>query len=295
MPAELTFAVPFYRGQQFLRGAVGSALRQTCAAWRLIVVDDAGPEPGTEELVRGFGDRRVSYVRNPSNLGMAANWNRCLDLADTGLVTLLHADDELRPEYAERALAAAARDPGAAAYFCGADIIGPDGRAAFSLADAVKWFLWPHRRRPSVVAGRRALEALCLGNFLMCPTACYRKSVLGGRRFDARWRFVLDLEFFTRLLMDGEHFVLDPRRSYAYRRHPGNATEAYTASSVRFDEEVALYELLARSLQRRGWEKAAWRARARVFVRLNAAHRFVGDVWHGQLARAASRLRVLCE
>ena len=45
-------------------------------------------------------DPRVECLANPSNLGMVANWNACLDAARTPLVTLLHADDALEPAYA---------------------------------------------------------------------------------------------------------------------------------------------------------------------------------------------------
>jgi hypothetical protein len=46
-------------------------------------------------------DARISYVRNPTNLGIAGNWNRCLELAETALFTLHHADDRLNARYAE--------------------------------------------------------------------------------------------------------------------------------------------------------------------------------------------------
>ena len=56
---------------------------------------------GVAELVAGFGDPRIAYRANDATLGITANWNRCLDLADTELVTLLHADDQLGPEYSD--------------------------------------------------------------------------------------------------------------------------------------------------------------------------------------------------
>lgn len=291
--AALTVAIPFYRGIPYLRAAIESVRRQTDPRWKLLVLDDHGPEPDAEAVVREFADPRIAFVRHPANLGMAGNWNRGLDLADTDLVTLLHADDELRPRYVERVAATAAAHPTAAAVFTGADIIGPTGRPAFSMADFVKRFLWPNRRRPDVLAGPRVIEALCVGNFLMCPTACYRKSVLGHRRFGDRWRFVLDLELFTGLLMDGESLVLDPARLYAYRRHPDNATEAYTQTDLRFAEETAFYDELAARLAWCGWHRAAGRARAKPLVRLNAAHRALGDLLAGRLARAASRLATI--
>src|SRR5262245_61189654 len=121
--AAITFAIPFYTGGEYLRCAVESVLRQTRPDWELLVCDDAGPEPGTEALLRSFADARVRYVRNEANLGMIGNWNQCLDLARTDLVTLLHADDALLPGYADLMVKAAAGHPRAAAFFCAARII----------------------------------------------------------------------------------------------------------------------------------------------------------------------------
>ena len=139
--------------------------------------------------------------------------------------------------------------------------------------DAVKRYLWRQEGKPSIVAGRRGIEALCRGNFLMCPTACYRKSRLGVRRFSDRWQFVLDLELFARLLFDGGYFVLIPDRIYAYRRHAENTTEQHTQSLRRFEEEFSIYNHLAEVARKRVWLLAAHRADTRLLLRLNLVFR----------------------
>src|SRR4051812_27167102 len=106
-PGTITFAVPYYRGLAYLRRAIESVFAQHSPDWKLIVVDDGSDEPA-EALVQQFPDPRVSYLRNTATLGMAGNWNRCLDLAQTNLVTVLHADDELLPNYVQLMAAAAA-------------------------------------------------------------------------------------------------------------------------------------------------------------------------------------------
>src|SRR5262249_13913005 len=97
--AKITLAIPFYSGLAFLRRALDSVVRQTLADWQVVVSDDASPDAEARELVASYRDGRMRYCRNPVNLGMAGNWNRCLDLAETDLVTLLHADDELLDNY----------------------------------------------------------------------------------------------------------------------------------------------------------------------------------------------------
>ena len=95
MAAGLTIAIPFHRDLHYLEQAVRSALDQEDGELKLLVVDDGEQEQGVARLLEGFGDGRISYHRNPTHLGMVRNWNQCLELVETELVTLLHADDQL--------------------------------------------------------------------------------------------------------------------------------------------------------------------------------------------------------
>lgn len=290
----LTIAIPFYAGQPYLRLAINSVCRQDRSDWQLLICDDAGPEPGTEDLVRSYGDPRLSYHRNERNLGMSGNWNRCLDLAGTDLVTLLHADDLLLPNYTRLMTTAAEADADAAAFFCGARIIDADGNACFSLADAVKSRLHsiPARGRLRL-EGRAGVEALLPGNFIMCPTVCYRKIALGSRRFRPDLRQVQDLELFTRLLLDGKRLVGLPQVAYAYRRHPANATARQTRELVRFEEESALFDYLACRAEERGWWRAARLARDKRIIKLHLAFQMLRDLGGLRLADLGSKLRFL--
>jgi hypothetical protein len=290
--AKLTFAIPYYSGLGYLEKAVASVFAQTRPGWRLLVCDD-GNDPEAEALVRARRDDRVAYHRNERNLGMAANWNRCLDLAATDLVTLLHADDELLPGYADTMLDVAGRNPDAVAFFCAAHVIDEHGRACFSFPDAFKRLLVPSARGAFILKGEPALQALLRGNFIMCPTLCYRKSRLAPRRFDPGWKMAQDLRLTAGLLLDGETLVGDPRVAYAYRRHAHNATVQYTDSLLRFQEEARLYDELAREARRRGWVRAARVAERKGIIKLHLAYRLLQDLGRGRLRRAGEKLALL--
>jgi glycosyltransferase involved in cell wall biosynthesis len=287
---KLTVAIPFYSNRHFLRQAVESVLRQTSPDWALLVCDDHGPEEGLAEWVASYADPRLTYVRNPAPLGMAGNWNRCLDLARTDLVTVLHADDELGENYCALMLAGAVRWPKCVALFCGAAIIDEHGTGAFSFADAFKRLLLPPGHGPVRLQGPNALAALLRGNFIMCPTVCYRKSVLGGRRFSQRWRFVQDLDLYCRLLLGGETLVGLRPIGYAYRRHPDNATRRYEDSLLRFREEAALYEAVAKEAAGRRWTRAARVARSGAIIKLNLLYGLFDHLAHGRWGPAWRRL-----
>jgi glycosyltransferase involved in cell wall biosynthesis len=277
--ATITYAIPFYRDAAFLARAVASVVNQTRDDWRLIVVDDAGPDgAAASEVVEALRDPRARYVRADHNAGLAGNWNRCLDLVRTDFVTLLHADDELLPGYTAAVIDGHHRHPDAAAVFCPVDVIDAGGRPTFSAPDAFKRVLAPRRAVDHVVAGDRGLARLMVGNTIFCPTLCLRTAAVGTRRFDPAWRFVLDLAFVTDLLFDGARLVGIPDVAYRYRRHRGSQTAQLTATSERFAEEVAFHTAVARRAAVVGWTRTTRAARLMPSVRLHTALRTVESV-----------------
>lgn len=289
-------AIPFYRDLGYLREAIASVVAQSVDDWRLWVVDDSGdgvPEREARAVVDSFADARMRYARNPATLGMVGNWNRCLDLADTGLVTLLHGDDRLLPGYIETLRQLAGAHPEAVALYCGARIIDARGEAAFSLADAVKRFLVPAHAGVTRLAGEPGATALMRGNFIMCPTLCFRTHRLAGRRFDPAWSQVQDLELNVRLLMEGEQLVGSDAIAYAYRRHDESATSLQSRNRLRFDEEFRLFDRVAERATALGWHETARVARHKRIVKLHLLYRAMRDLASGRPASAWDTLRYL--
>ncbi len=67
----------------------------------ILVVDD-GSTDETVEIVRAVGDERIRLVVNERNLGLARNWNRCVELSRGQFVKFLFQDDILYPQCIER-------------------------------------------------------------------------------------------------------------------------------------------------------------------------------------------------
>jgi glycosyltransferase involved in cell wall biosynthesis len=291
--AALTVAIPFFRGIAYLEEAVAGVVAQHRPDWELVVVDDAGPDgAAAQHLVASYGDRRMRYVRNPVNLGLAGNWNRCVALAGAPLVSLLHADDRLLPGYVAAVLDAHERHPGTFGVFTGATVVDADGSPTFSPVDRVKQVLRPGCGE-IVLEGEPGLTALLRGQFVMCPTLCYRTDALRAMPFDARWAQVLDLDLLARLLLAGEHLVGLPQPLYAYRRHRGQQTAVQTADASRFREELALHAELEGAAAGRGWHRAAATARLAPTVRAHLGLRAAADLAAGRRDAARAKAALL--
>jgi len=285
MIEPITLTIPYYSDPHHLRVAIESVLLQDDDQWRLIVSDDSERDEArrTIESMGLARDARVRCIQNPRNLGMVANWNACLDVTTTPLGTLLHADDALEPHYVSMMRALATAYPEASAFFCEARIIDAGGQERFSFADWIKRFYLPGNAtqgEPFAVCGERGLRAIMAGNFIMCPTLCYRVGALRGRRFNAQYQQVQDLDLTSRLLMDGDTLVGSREQAYTYRRHPNAATTRQSASLLRFDEEFALFDAVAARAAALGWDRAATVAARKTIVRLHLIYRAIGELLH---------------
>lgn len=103
--SDISIIIPTYKRSLFLHEALESAIDQTTNfEYTIIVVDnDCDVDVQTDTLMKEYCDKyeNVFYYRNESNIGMFGNWNRCLEIANSKWVCLLHDDDILYPNYVE--------------------------------------------------------------------------------------------------------------------------------------------------------------------------------------------------
>lgn len=88
----VTVAISTRNRCEYLEDSIDSVLAQTFEDFELIIVDD-GSEDRTREVVEGYDDPRVRYVRQEAR-GISAARNRAADLS-TGFFTAVHDDDDI--------------------------------------------------------------------------------------------------------------------------------------------------------------------------------------------------------
>lgn len=81
--------------------AVTSVLKQAGSSIEVIVSDDASND-NTEEVVRGFGDSRIIYLRNEKTLGLSAARNLAMSRAAGEYVIFMDDDSSLKEDFFER-------------------------------------------------------------------------------------------------------------------------------------------------------------------------------------------------
>ncbi len=288
---KILFAIPFFSGVEFLNEAIQSVRAQTISDWILVVLDDAidpGQSSAARQVVSSTGDARVTYRQNSCNLGMAQNWNQAFDLGlDFQLVCLLHADDRLKPTYAERMLAASQQYSQATAFFAAAAVVDSQGENKKTFADIYKqWLLPPRINGVMQLTGLTGVDRLLAGNFIFCPTLAFRPTSTPVR-FNPRYKMVLDWDLTLRILLSGGTLVgLYQEALYEYRRHDDNATIHLTRSMRRFEEECLLLDEVANALEGLGQSDLAKKAAQKRVVRLTLAFEIVREALRGNFSQA---------
>lgn len=203
----VSVCIPTYRGARTIGATIASVLAQTWADFELVVVDDGSPDE-TAAVVAGFADPRVVYRRNSHNLGPEGNWNRCLELARGTYFKLLPHDDLLHPQCLERQLHVFGDDRSGsiALVFSAREVIGPEGRVLLRHRG------WPGARSGPVTQQEVVRACLRHGtNIVGEPGAVLMRRALADKvgGFDATYPYVIDLDYWLRLLEFGRGYYLD--------------------------------------------------------------------------------------
>lgn len=134
----VTISLLTYNGARYLPACIAAVKDQTYRDWRLAVLDNGSHDESIAVMKElAAGDERITALPpEPENLGFAAGHNRIMQAVKTTYVLLLNQDVIMEPDYLEKMLAFAEKNPSTAAV---AGLLlrwNPDG--TFRLTDASK-------------------------------------------------------------------------------------------------------------------------------------------------------------
>ncbi len=95
---KVSVCIPTYNRSDYLQYSVNSVLNQTYTDFELIICDD-GSTDDTPDVVKGFADSRIRYVRHPRNIGRSNNMRSGFDEARGEYFIKFDDDDALTPEF----------------------------------------------------------------------------------------------------------------------------------------------------------------------------------------------------
>ena len=93
--------IPSYNSINYLRDTINSVLAQAppVEEMQFEVIDDCSTDGDVEALVKEIGKGRVSFFRQPQNIGHYRNFEFCINRAKGKFVHILHGDDIVKPGF----------------------------------------------------------------------------------------------------------------------------------------------------------------------------------------------------
>ena len=178
------------------------------------VVDDGTPAFDLEAVVKDMGEGRVAFYRQPRNLGLAANWNTCIQRSRGLWVHIMHQDDKLREGFYDHLRGPCERDQRLAAAFCRSASIDEVGN--------IQWMQEVGRETSGIMTNFIAREAA--NNLIISPSIVIRRAVyeeIGG--YHTGMPYCTDWDMYKRVAVYG-HVWYETRCLAYWRQHAASAT-----------------------------------------------------------------------
>jgi glycosyltransferase involved in cell wall biosynthesis len=213
-PPKVSILIPAYNYAHYLDDAMQSALGQTFTDFELIIVDNCSTDKTEEVIAKYLTDPRVKFYVNESNIGVVANFNRCLELANGEYIKFLCADDKFAPTILEKYVPIMDADPGISLITCDKQAFGAKTHETITPVT--------HKQN-----GHKCVLEMLRNNYCWIgePTSVmFRKKDLVVGRFSSEFKQYVDWEFWIRLLAIGDCYVVPEKLAFV-RFHPGTQSK----------------------------------------------------------------------
>ena len=185
-PPRVSVVMAVYNGEEYLRPAIESILRQTFTDFELIVVND-GSTDTSRDIVLAFDDDRIRLLDNSRNLGLSPSLNRGLETARGEFVARLDADDIATPDRLSRQVQFMDRNPEVS-------LVGGAYRQIDSQGRVIRRGHWPRHH----VQLRWSLLFYCPFNH---SGVTWRRQTVSEAvgPYDQSFRYAMDWEYWSRI------------------------------------------------------------------------------------------------
>jgi hypothetical protein len=239
----LSIGLPVYNGSKHLREAVESLLAQDVGDLELVISDNASTD-GTPAICAEYAEKdpRVRVVRNPQNIGAAANFNRAFELC-RGRYFMWGSDDDIwDSRFAKLCIEKLAEHPDAVLCTSEVELIGSDGTPRAESYEPMSTEGMHVGQRVHELIGRNVWYDM----YGVMRSESVRATALYSPTFGGDVHFLLELSLL------GE-FLVVPKTLFKYRVPDTRKTASEQASEIgvaasRVDQHGAPWSFLARDL-----------------------------------------------
>ncbi len=232
-----SFVVACHGESKYLPGLLRSLNKQSLPSE--IILASSEDTPYLREISERYG---LPLEINPNGGSIGKDWNFCLEIAPTPLVTIAHQDDIYLRAYTAFVENAFLEDPGAAICFTDYREIRGNMVVEKNLNLGIKEVLLsPFKHFPNRVT---QLLPILFGSAICCPSVTYNKDVLENFSFDEVLRSDLDWQAWIEIYKRGEKFIYVPEILMLHRIHENSETSKIIEDNARTEEDRRMLEQL---------------------------------------------------
>lgn len=182
----VSIVMPAHNSERYISDAIRSVIAQTYKRWELLVIDDCSTDC-TAEIAKSLvnADKRINYIRNDRNLGVALSRNRGFEAAHGDRIALLDSDDIWHSDKLEKQLAIAEKT-GSDIVYCSYSIMDENSK---KISDFI-------------VPERVSYDELLRESVISCSTAMLSRSIIDTELFSNEY-YHEDYAYWLRLLRKG--------------------------------------------------------------------------------------------
>jgi len=215
----ITVCIPAFNASTTIIATIKSVLNQSYSNFELYVVDNCSNDT-TYQLAQSIQDTRLTVLQNESNVGMAGNFNKCLELVQGEYFKLLCADDLICPDFLESHLEAFLKNPEV--------VLTASARAVIDSRNKVL-MVRKYSKQNQLVRGLAAIKKTIRsgGNPIGEPSAVMIRSSAISKvgQFIPDNAYALDLDYWLRLLLHGDLYIFEKPMS-SFLVHAGSESVA---------------------------------------------------------------------
>lgn len=231
---KVSVLIPTYNYAHYLDEAIESILQQTYQNFEVIIVDDNSTDDTDATVKKYLADSRFLYYKNTVNIGLAENFNMCLQYASGKYIKYLLADDKFHPLLLDTYVNVMEANKNISLI--------TSSRQIFGIKNCIK--------QPPLLylqSGKKVITETLKdgqGNWIGEPSAVmFRKADLRVGGFNTQFTCFVDWDMWLRLLTVGDCYILPEVLSY-FRVHEKQASKVLARDHRYTFEDYMFYKCI---------------------------------------------------
>jgi glycosyltransferase involved in cell wall biosynthesis len=224
----VSIVIPAYEQKEFFARLLKSIFSQTLSDYEIVVTDDSKTN-AISSICQEIGDSRLFYYKNSDQKGSPENWNEGLRKASGKYIKIMHHDDWFTTD---------------SSLECFVKMLEENPQANFAFSGSLN--VSDKREKPHFLSEkyekkiRKDPRQLFIGNYIGAPSATiYRRRDMF---FDKKLKWLVDLDFYIRLLLENSSFVFTKDTLVSIGQHDAQVTNECLANKfVDIEEHIYVY------------------------------------------------------